>query len=209
MTFCRVKRRFCKIIDMILYMSIFPLINDKFLVGRGDQVSFHSHLGHMVGPQTVICSWFCISGTFYLCKYVCKYLFCIVVYLVYNVVFLSDVQESDSVIHISILFQILFPCILLLNIPCVNSRTSLAIYFIYSSMYILLFFKIFCSLDESCDTGQEVGKWAEVKWVIGGSYTSINYVYNIQIRYFDNKSLLRVLSLLFVFGVFYYLFRSH
>ena len=38
------------------------------------------------------------------------------VYFSYNVVLVSGVQQSDSVIHISILFQILFPYRLLQNI---------------------------------------------------------------------------------------------
>ena len=40
-----------------------------------------------------------------------KFLFYIGVYLIYNVVLVSGIQQSDSVLHIhmSILFQILFP----------------------------------------------------------------------------------------------------
>ena len=57
----------------------------------------------------------------------------------YNVVVVSGVQQSDSVIHIyvymSILFQVLFPYRLLQNIefPVLCSR-SLFISFIYSIM---------------------------------------------------------------------------
>ena len=63
--------------------------------------------------------------------------------LIYNVVLASGVQQSDSLMHISILFQILFPFRLLQNIkqrslcytvgPC-----WLTILYIYSSVYMLI-----------------------------------------------------------------------
>ena len=40
---------------------------------------------------------------------VLKFLLYIGVQLIYNVVLVSGVQQSDSVIHISVLFQILLP----------------------------------------------------------------------------------------------------
>ena len=45
-----------------------------------------------------------------------KILFCIRVYLIYNVVLVPSVQKSGSVIHMSFLSQILFPFGLLQNI---------------------------------------------------------------------------------------------
>ena len=45
-----------------------------------------------------------------------KFLFYFGVYLTYNVVLVSGVHQSDSVTHISILLQILFPCRLLQSI---------------------------------------------------------------------------------------------
>ena len=47
-----------------------------------------------------------------------------------KVVLVSDVQQSDSVIHVSILFQILYPIRLLQNVE------PLVIPFKYSSVYL-------------------------------------------------------------------------
>ena len=62
--------------------------------------------------------------------------------MIYNVVLVSGVPQSDSVIniHISILFQILFPSKLLQNIEfsVLYSRSLLNVYFIYSSVYMLI-----------------------------------------------------------------------
>ena len=64
------------------------------------------------------------------------------VYLIYNFVLISGVQQSESVIHTHIffLFQILFPYRLLQNIefPVLYSRSLLVIYFIYSSVCMLI-----------------------------------------------------------------------
>ena len=59
--------------------------------------------------------------------------------MINNVVLVSGVQQSDSVIHIhvSILFQILFPFRLLQNIE--QSRSLLVIYFKYNSVYLVFF----------------------------------------------------------------------
>ena len=53
-------------------------------------------------------------------------------------VLVSGVQQSDAVIHISLLFQILFLSRLLQNIefPMLHSRSLLSTYFIYSSVLI-------------------------------------------------------------------------
>ena len=56
------------------------------------------------------CSFFLLFSPFF------KFVFDFGVYLTYNVVLVSGVQQSDSVIHISILFQNLFPYRLLQNI---------------------------------------------------------------------------------------------
>ena len=67
--------------------------------------------------------------------------------MIYNLqrqmaVLVSGVEQSDSVIHthISILFQILFHYRLLQSIefPVLYSRSLLIIYFIYSSVYMLI-----------------------------------------------------------------------
>ena len=42
-----------------------------------------------------------------------NFLFYVGIYLIYNVVLVSGVQQSDAVIHISIFFQTLFPVRLL------------------------------------------------------------------------------------------------
>ena len=57
--------------------------------------------------------------------------------MIYNVVLVSGVQQSDSVIHIhvSIIFQILLPFRLLQNIELYR-RSLLVIYFKYSSVYM-------------------------------------------------------------------------
>ena len=57
--------------------------------------------------------------------------------LIYNVVLVS-VYSTDSVLHISILFQILLPFRLLQNIefPVLHSRTLLVIYFECRSVYM-------------------------------------------------------------------------
>ena len=57
--------------------------------------------------------------------------------MIYNVVLVSGVQESDSVIHIFILFQILFPYRRLQNmsrVSVLHSRFLLVIYSIYSGV---------------------------------------------------------------------------
>ena len=58
--------------------------------------------------------------------------------LINNIVLVSGIQQSDSVIHVSILFQILFPFRLLQNIEqsslCFYSRSLLVIHFKYSSV---------------------------------------------------------------------------
>ena len=61
--------------------------------------------------------------------------------MINNVVLVSGVQQSDSVIHIhvSILFQILCPFKLLQNteqFPVLYDRSLLVIYFKYSSVYM-------------------------------------------------------------------------
>ena len=64
--------------------------------------------------------------------------------LVYHIVLVSGVQQSDSFIyiHISIVFQILFPCRVLQNteyeFPMLYSRSLVIIYFMYSSVYLLI-----------------------------------------------------------------------
>ena len=69
--------------------------------------------------------------------------FCIGVQSINNVVLVSDVQQSDSVIHIqvSIFFQILFPFRLLQSteqssLCSTVGRSLLVIYFKYSSVYM-------------------------------------------------------------------------
>ena len=80
---------------------------------------------------------------------VCFFLIILFVYffieveLIYNVVLVSSVQQSDSVIHIYILFQILFHYRLLQDIEysslCyIYSRSLLFTYFIYSSVCMLI-----------------------------------------------------------------------
>ena len=72
-----------------------------------------------------------------------KFLFYIGVWLIYNVVLVSSVQQSDSVIHThtAILFQNLFPQVITeywVEFPVLDSRSLLTIYFVYSSsMYML------------------------------------------------------------------------
>ena len=64
------------------------------------------------------------------------------VQLIYNVVLVSAVQQSESVMHIHVftLFQIIFPYKLLKNIEqrslSYNSRFLLLFYFVYSSVYV-------------------------------------------------------------------------
>ena len=55
-------------------------------------------------------------------------------------VLVSGVRQSDSVIPISLLFQILFLSRLLQNVefPVLHSRPLLSIYFMYSSAYMLI-----------------------------------------------------------------------
>ena len=76
------------------------------------------------------------------------------VQLIYNVVLVSGVQQSDSVIHIYVyvyiyiyiyiyiyvLFQIIFPYRLLQEIEFsgLYSRSLLIIYFVYNSVYLLI-----------------------------------------------------------------------
>ena len=85
--------------------------------------------------------FFNVCFAFFLKKFF-KILFDIRVYLIYNVVLVSSVRQSDSFIHIhiSILFQMLFPCSLLQNIefPVLYRRSLLIIYFMYSSVYLLI-----------------------------------------------------------------------
>ena len=67
--------------------------------------------------------------------------FYVTVYLVY-VVLISGIQYSDLVIciHISILFQILFPCRFLwtTEFPVLCSRSLPIIYFMYSDVCMLI-----------------------------------------------------------------------
>ena len=60
----------------------------------------------------------------------------------YNVVLVSDVQQSVSVIYIYILFSYSFPLLVitryLIEFPLLHNRSLLFIYFIYSSMYMLI-----------------------------------------------------------------------
>ena len=61
--------------------------------------------------------------------------------MIYNVVLVSGVQQSDSVIHIAIIFQILFHTgyiRILIEFPVLYSRSLLITYFIYSSVYMLI-----------------------------------------------------------------------
>ena len=62
--------------------------------------------------------------------------------MISSVVFVSNVQQSDSVIHIhvSVLFQILSPFRLLQNVefPVLYNRSLLVIYFKYNSVYMLI-----------------------------------------------------------------------
>ena len=62
--------------------------------------------------------------------------------LIYTVVLVSSVQQSNPVIpiHVSILLLILFPRRLLQNIefPVLYSSSLLIIYFIYSSLYMFI-----------------------------------------------------------------------
>ena len=53
-----------------------------------------------------------------------KFLFHIGVELINNIVFVTGVQQGDSVIHISILFQILFPFRLLQSIEQNSLRSA-------------------------------------------------------------------------------------
>ena len=72
---------------------------------------------HQFQYYLFIIYFFILFYFFYLTSHLMFYFFCIGVYLIYNVVLVSDVQQSDSVIRInvSILFQILFPFRLLHN----------------------------------------------------------------------------------------------
>ena len=59
--------------------------------------------------------------------------------LIYNVVLVSGIQQSESVTHISTLFKILFPYRSLeyrVEFPVLYSRFLLVIYIIYSSVYM-------------------------------------------------------------------------
>ena len=87
---------------------------------------------------------------FYYSKYLCKSLFPVCFYLFMQINFcwsivdlqccVSALLQSESVILIciSILFQILFPhgSLQSVKFPGLYSRSLLAIYFIYSSMYV-------------------------------------------------------------------------
>ena len=73
-------------------------------------------------------------------SYTCPFYFYVLiyfieVYLIYNIVLVSDIQQSDSVIHIYILFQILFDYGLLQDIEysslcCTVGPYSLSILYI-------------------------------------------------------------------------------
>ena len=63
------------------------------------------------------------------------------VYLIYNVVLVSAVQQTDSLIHICILFfaffSIMFYHRILNRAPCACSRILLFTHFIYDSLHLL------------------------------------------------------------------------
>ena len=89
-----------------------------------------------------ICSLASLPGElriFYLTYF--YFFYFIRVRLIYNVVLVSGVQQSDSVIHIFIVFEILFSyrlsqqSIQSVEFPVLYSRSMLVIYLIYSSVY--------------------------------------------------------------------------
>ena len=79
-----------------------------------------------------------VNSTNILFLFLFNFLFYISLHLINNVVIASDVQQSDSVIHESILFQIIFPLRWLYKIeqsslwytvaPCWSSILNIAIY---------------------------------------------------------------------------------
>ena len=61
--------------------------------------------------------------------------FCIRIQLVYNIVLVSGMQQSDSTMHIAVLFQILFPYRLVQNIrvPCAIQQVLIDyLFYIYN-----------------------------------------------------------------------------
>ena len=74
----------------------------------------HSPLPAQISDVSACSGWIQLSKP--QCIYLFKFLFYIGLQLIYNVVLVSGVQQSNSVIHISILFQVLFPFKLLQNI---------------------------------------------------------------------------------------------
>ena len=75
----------------------FPLINSKFPVDRDNHVSLHSHVGHMVGPQNVIGSWFC-SMRYLVCMYECVYF--ILEYIWFTMLYLFQVYRKVIQLYI-------------------------------------------------------------------------------------------------------------
>ena len=58
-------------------------------------------------------------------------------YLIYSVVLVSVVQQSDSAIHIYVFFFVIDYYKIVNVVPVLYSRTLLFICFIYSSVYLL------------------------------------------------------------------------
>ena len=72
-----------------------------------------------------------------ICPFLCRILyFLIEVQFVYNVLLVSYIQQSDSVIYVSFPLQVITKC--QIQFPMLHSRSLLVIYFIHSSVHRLI-----------------------------------------------------------------------